>query len=81
MTRNWKELKKRFDLSDKEVSEAVQLYLENNGPIKGLRFEQVNALLIMCDWGYISFEDTLEKIFQDVVEKLVSTSEEVIHDQ
>ncbi|MBO3755702.1 hypothetical protein J5O02_01250 [Streptococcus suis] len=71
MMENWKQLIKVNNISDSEVATAILKYLEENGPIKGLRFEQINALTILSDWEYITLGDKLEKIYQEVVEGIV----------
>ncbi|HEM5137896.1 TPA: hypothetical protein U1258_001469 [Streptococcus suis] len=73
MMENWKQLIKVNNISDSELATAILKYLEENGPIKGLRFEQINALTILSDWGYITLGDKLEEIYQEVVEGIVGT--------
>lgn len=74
----WREIKRAKGISSTELSGAVHDHLEAHGPVKGLRFEQVNALTIMCDWDYIAFGDKLEQIYQEAILKI--TNEEVDDD-
>ncbi|OAC54075.1 hypothetical protein AWU01_02605 [Streptococcus pyogenes] len=56
-------------ISDVELSSVVQKILEEKY-IKGLRFEQVNALTIMCELGYIHFDKRLSEVYEQALNSI-----------
>ncbi|HFI0151474.1 TPA: hypothetical protein ACGO3A_002314 [Streptococcus suis] len=75
---DWREIKRAKGIESADLSAVVHDHLEAHGPVKGLRFEQVNALTIMCDWEFIAFGDKLEKIYLEAILKI--TNEEAEND-
>lgn len=63
---NLEKIREEKGISDVELSSVVQKILEEKY-IKGLRFEQVNALTIMCELGYIHFDKRLSEVYEQAL--------------
>ena len=64
--------KAEYDIG--ELADIVSPLIEKT-VVKGLRFDQINALTIMYEFGYITFNDDLLKVYAQAlgcsVEELV----------
>lgn len=70
-----KSIRETNHLKTVELSEAVRKHLNQHGPVKGLRFDQVNVLTIMCEWGHITFGKQLEDTYRQVMRELIEEVE------
>ena len=52
--------KAEYDIG--ELADIVSPLIEKT-VVKGLRFDQINALTIMYEFGYITFNDDLLKVY------------------
>ncbi|HEL1061748.1 Uncharacterised protein [Streptococcus dysgalactiae] len=66
---NLEKIREEKGISDVQLSSVVQKILEEKY-IKGLRFEQVNALTIMCELGYIHFDNRLSEVYEQALNSL-----------
>ncbi|VGQ60920.1 hypothetical protein [Streptococcus pyogenes] len=65
---NLEKIREEKGISDVELS-SVQKILEEKY-IKGLRFEQVNALTITCELGYIHFDKRLSEVYEQALNSI-----------